>query len=805
MVNAEQYAKAKELFFELMVQPPLVQATRLTEVEVTEPDIAQEVRLLLEKNSSRTIMESTQRFGGESITSKSRVSSQLNRLRYWLVGGFTPLSIALISLVIICTLGLYLRYEINRGARGKYLDGLKSAASEKRNQILTWVEYNQLRFSDWGKQSTVQKCIAELDQMCRTNSPDTLNDDLRNAPQQRLIATTLTRLASRNSRIGRRDNSSVHKASQSANLRYAVWNANFQLLADWQFESDMPIGFGQAASMTGKSILSRVFEDGAPQVLLPKPSNETMSKNYPLEADKPFVMFFVPIFGASRESLIDQSEEEADTVIAAMMIRSSGFLDELQAILDVALVPDAQCYMIDTNGHFTSEVADQEFLLSLPEMQDQKSRSGKVFFPCLDPGADLLQPKRAKLESPENWPPTLAARGLMLQKDGENIQGYRDYRGIQVIGAWRWIDALERGVIVEVRYADAFRGIEFVNSVFFVLLALPMTCMALLLSISLVRHLRNIDFSNRSLGPYRLSEKLGEGGLGVVYLGVHKALHRPAAIKLIKPNVVNQATIKRFEREVRLAASFDNPHVVHIYDFGISKDGHVFCVMQLVEGITLAQLMEFEGSIPIARTLSFLKQVAQTLAEAHQFGLVHRDIKPQNVMINSTSPKDYVKVVDFGLAKHIADPIRRDMSATRIVIGTPGFIAPERIESPWITDPRIDTFSFGVLGLFLLTGKVPGVSATPQSIREATLSKSPDLGMDMDTVDELISLLFACSSPDPEKRPATMLAVSATIALLSKSKPWPQRDADHWWATKDTEVSEWIKKYRSKLESRSPD
>lgn len=804
MVNAEQYAKAKELFFELMVQPPLVQATRLTEVEVTEPDVAQEVRLLLEKNSSRTIMESTQRFGEKSITSKSRVSSHFNRVRYWLVGGFTPLSIALISLIIICTLGMYLRYEINRGARGKYLDGLKSAASEKRNQILTWVDYNQLRFSDWGKQSTIQKCILELDQMCRTSSLDTLSEQLRNASQQRIIASTLTRLASRNDRIGRTDNSSVHKPSPSTNLRYAVWNANFQLLADWQFQSDIPIGFGQAASMTGKSILSRVFEDGAPQILLPKPNNETISKNYPLEADKPFIMFFVPIFGTPSEPLVDQDETEADTVVAAMMIRSSGFLDELQAILDVALVPDAQCYMIDSNGHFTSEVADQEFLRSLPEMQEQQSRSGKVFFHCLDPGVDLLQPKRAKIESPENWPSTLAARGLMLQRDGENIQGYRDYRGIQVIGAWRWIDALERGVIVEVRYADAFRGIEFVNSVFFVLLALPMTCVAVLLGISIFRNLRNIDFSNRSLGPYRLSEKLGEGGLGVVYLGVHKSLHRPAAIKLIKPNVVNPATIKRFEREVRLASSFDHPHAVHIYDFGTSKDGHVFCVMQLVEGITLAQLMEFEGVIPIARTLFFLKQVAQTLAEAHEFGLVHRDIKPQNVMINSTTPKDYVKVVDFGLAKHIADPIRRDMSATRIVIGTPGFIAPERIESPWITDPRIDTFSFGVLGLFLLTGKVPGVSATPQSIREATVNRCPDLESDMDTADELISLLFACSSLDPEKRPATMRAVSASIALLSKRNPWHQSDANLWWAIKETEVSEWIKKYRSKLESKSP-
>jgi hypothetical protein len=800
MVNAEQYAKAKELFFELMSKPADDQAKRLREVEASAPEIANEVRLLLEKISSKTILESTQRSRAESVTSKNRVSSHLNRVRYWLVGGFVPISIAFLSLVVICCLGLFLRSEINQNAREKYQIGLKSAIDGKKSQILRWSEYNQLRIADWGKQPILQRCVSELDQICRTTVPVDLRDRLRVAPQQRLTNSSISKAFNKSSRIGRTDFSSVHKPSAVTDMKYAIWNSNFQLLADWQFETNDQIGFGEMASMTVKSILSRVFEEGLPQIVLPDPGNETVSMSYSVEAEEPYVMFFVPIFAPS--NIVDVDPKSSAVVIGAMMVRSTSFMSELREYLTEALVPDGQCYMIDANGHFTSDVEDQDRLRLLPEMEELREKNGKILLHCLDPGIDLLNSNNQKPEGPETWTFTLAARRIMLGKDGENIQGYRDYRGVLVIGAWSWVEELGRGIIIEVPYTDAFRGIEFVTWVFLLLLALPLSFVASLLGISLFRNLRDIDFSNRSLGSYRLSKKLGEGGLGVVYLGVHKTLHRPAAIKLVKPNVVTPATIKRFEREVRLAASFDHPHAVHIYDFGVSKDGHVYCVMQLVEGITLAQLMQFTGGIPIARTIHILNQVAETLAEAHQFGLVHRDVKPQNVMVSSIHPRDHVKVVDFGLAKHIADPIRRDLSATRVVIGTPGFIAPERIDSPWITDPRIDTFSFGVLGLFLLTGKVPSLTKTYQAIKESIQNRSDASSLNSDVLHELINVLLLCCNSDPEKRPTTMNAVSTTLSLLARNMPWHQDEADQWWETNENTLEEWKESDQARAESR---
>ncbi|MCU0719781.1 MAG: hypothetical protein MUC83_08760, partial [Pirellula sp.] len=492
-MNAEQYAKAKELFFELMSQSAENRESRLREVEADSPELANEVRLLLGKHSSKTIMESTQRSGVESVTSRSRVVSQLNRVRYWLVGGFVPISIAILSLIIVCCLGLYLRSEINRNAKEKYREGLKNAINEKKNQILRWSENHQLRIADWGKQISLQRCVSELDQICRSATTDDVSDRLRNAPQQRAIRSLISRIYYRSSRIGRTDTSSVHKPLPVIDIKYAIWNTNFQLLADWQLEAAEKIGFGEIASMTGKSILSQVFEYGLPLIVLPKPDNQTVSKNYPLENEDPYVMFFVPIFAPSDN--IDLDSQFSDSVIGAMMISSSSLMSELRTTLSEALIPDAQCYMIDSNSHFTSDVKDQDRLQSLPEMEDLREKNGKILLHCLDPGTDLFGESPAKLESPETWIPTLAARGLMFGKSGENIDGYRDYRGVRVIGAWIWIDQLERGIIIEVPYVDAFRGIEFVSSVFFVLFALPLSCVAALLGVSLFRNLREIDFS----------------------------------------------------------------------------------------------------------------------------------------------------------------------------------------------------------------------------------------------------------------------------------------------------------------------
>jgi eukaryotic-like serine/threonine-protein kinase len=254
----------------------------------------------------------------------------------------------------------------------------------------------------------------------------------------------------------------------------------------------------------------------------------------------------------------------------------------------------------------------------------------------------------------------------------------------------------------------------------------------------------------------------------VVHRGEHRMLGRSAAVKLIKQGSETTGSVRRFEREVRLAAGLNHPNAVCIYDFGISKDGMLFCAMELVDGLTLAQLISFSPNLPLSRSLSILCQTSRALAEAHNLGRY--------------PATDSVKVVDFGLAKNISDTINSTSSATRVVMGTPGFIAPERLESPWIADPKIDTFAFGVLGLYLLSGKVPTIGTSKDDF--LALIQNPELFVVMDKPEfqELIELLIDCAAPSPSARPGSMNEVNQVLERLADSNPFSRSDAENWWS-----------------------
>jgi eukaryotic-like serine/threonine-protein kinase len=269
-------------------------------------------------------------------------------------------------------------------------------------------------------------------------------------------------------------------------------------------------------------------------------------------------------------------------------------------------------------------------------------------------------------------------------------------------------------------------------------------------------------------------------------------LGRSAAVKLIKQGSETTGSVRRFEREVRLAAGLNHPNAVCIYDFGISKDGMLFCAMELVDGLTLAELISFFPHLPLWRSMSILCQTSRALAEAHNLGLVHRDIKPQNVMLCRRYPAtDAVKVVDFGLAKNISDTINSTTSATRVVMGTPGFIAPERLESPWIADPKIDTFAFGVLGLYLLSGKVPTIGTSKSDF--IALIQNPELFdlMDHDAFQELAKLLIDCAAPSPSVRPGSMSEVNQILERIASSYPFNRSEAENWWSQNSESLDRW--------------
>jgi serine/threonine-protein kinase len=297
----------------------------------------------------------------------------------------------------------------------------------------------------------------------------------------------------------------------------------------------------------------------------------------------------------------------------------------------------------------------------------------------------------------------------------------------------------------------------------------------------------------QQLGQYVLEELIGEGGMGVVYKASHALLRRPTAIKLVIPERVSPQVLVRFEREVQLTAMLTHPNTVNIYDYGHTADGTLYYAMEYLDGIDLEQLVEFFGPQPSGRVVRILEQVAGSLSEAHQVGLVHRDVKPANVILcNRGGLPDVAKVVDFGLVKDVsvagnADPT---LTNTNTIIGTPLYLAPEAILTPDGIDARSDLYALGAVGYFLLTGQpvFSGASVVEICVQHVHADPiSPSIRLEAPIPSELEALILRCLAKKPEDRPQ-----SAEAFLLELSKTpaeWTREQATAWWRQHAAELN----------------
>jgi serine/threonine-protein kinase len=269
------------------------------------------------------------------------------------------------------------------------------------------------------------------------------------------------------------------------------------------------------------------------------------------------------------------------------------------------------------------------------------------------------------------------------------------------------------------------------------------------------------------LGQYIVQKKIGEGGMGVVYLASHAMLKRPTAIKLIAPQRAGEATLVRFEREVMAASRLSHPNNVAIYDFGRTRGGVFYYAMELIDGQDLARIVEHEGPLPVARALHVLRQVADALGEAHAAGLIHRDVKPENVMlcVRGGVP-DFVKLLDFGLVKDVADASAARLTAENVVAGTPLYMAPEAMLAPDTVGPAADVYAVGCLAYFLLTGRPPFLGETVVAVCAAHIGSEPEPPSRhaKETLPQALdALVLGCLQKDPLRRPSTR-ALSLELA-----------------------------------------
>ena len=214
----------------------------------------------------------------------------------------------------------------------------------------------------------------------------------------------------------------------------------------------------------------------------------------------------------------------------------------------------------------------------------------------------------------------------------------------------------------------------------------------------------------QTIGNYTITAKLGEGGMGVVYLAEHPVIGRKVALKAIHPELSrNPEVVSRFITEAKSVNQIGNEHIVEIYDFGNTSDGEFYFIMEFLQGESLADKLKRERFFPPARALQVAAQVADALAASHSHGIIHRDLKPENIfLISRGSQVDFVKVLDFGLAKLTQGEEKvTHKTRTGSVMGTPYYMSPEQCEGKASIDNRADLYSLGVILFEMLTGRVP--------------------------------------------------------------------------------------------------
>ena len=212
------------------------------------------------------------------------------------------------------------------------------------------------------------------------------------------------------------------------------------------------------------------------------------------------------------------------------------------------------------------------------------------------------------------------------------------------------------------------------------------------------------------VGPYLLLDRIGSGGMGRVHLAEHKALGRRCAVKLIHAeHLYDVALVTRFEREVQSLAALSHPNVVKVHDYGRATDGTLWYAMELLEGRTLEELVQLQGPVEPSRAVHILRQLCDALLEAHWRGLVHRDLKPGNVILCERSAvPDHAVLLDFGLVGAMErGPTHASLTRADVIMGTPGFMAPEQSGGDAKVTTATDIYSLGAIGYFLLTGRAP--------------------------------------------------------------------------------------------------
>ncbi len=379
---------------------------------------------------------------------------------------------------------------------------------------------------------------------------------------------------------------------------------------------------------------------------------------------------------------------------------------EFTRILQIGRIGESgETYAFNQDGLMVSNSRFDHDLILAGLLADQPDSRSILNLLIRDPGGDMTRGFRPTVRRTE-LPLTKMALEATAGRSGYDVEGYNDYRGVPVVGAWKWMPGYSIGLTTEIDYAEAFRPLTILSWMFWGLYAMLFIASIVIFAFTFVvnrmqREAQKAAIEAQELGQYKLEQKLGAGAMGIVYKGYHAMMRRPTAIKLLNVETVSDAAISRFEKEVQITCLLNHPNTIAIYDYGRTPEGVFYYAMEYLDGIDLQRLIDEYGPQPEGRVIQILLQICGSLYEAHAQGLVHRDIKPANIMLNRRGGQpDVVKVLDFGLVKQI-DASNQEVG----LAGTPLYMSPEAIQSPTLVDACSDLYALGAVGYFFITGK----------------------------------------------------------------------------------------------------
>jgi serine/threonine-protein kinase len=409
-----------------------------------------------------------------------------------------------------------------------------------------------------------------------------------------------------------------------------------------------------------------------------------------------------------------------------------------------------------------------------------------------DPGGDVVAGYVPPVDGAERPRTRLATEAIESAAPGASREGaildpYRNYRGAEVIGAWRWLPLKDMAVVVEIDAAEAYAPLRYLETAFGLLMGFMAAAVLAALASGLWA-MRLKQREARRVGQYTLEREIGEGGISRVHLARHSHLKRPTAVKVLKAALATDEMVTRFEREVQLSSRLTHPNTIEIYDYGRTRDGTFYYAMEYLEGLSLEEIVTRDGPMPASRAAHLLLQACGALHEAHQRGLVHRDVKPQNLMVCRLGGQhDFLKVLDFGLVKDLGNDQTRDLTQFARMLGTPLYMAPERIRNPADADARADIYALGAVAFFLLTGRRVFEAASDLDLVNQVLNsppRSPTQAGAADVPPLLDSLVLRCLAKDRGQRPATIAEVAAVLREVARARPWREEMAAIWWASR---------------------